>query len=62
VCFFLAEKRFGMQTVRVPVRRVPQENETTRCGGSQTFISFNYLICNNFEFLKRATQDGNKTK
>jgi hypothetical protein len=51
-----------MQTVRVPVRRVPQENETTMCGGSQTFISFNYLICNNFEFLKRATQDGNKTK
>jgi hypothetical protein len=29
-------------------------NETTRCGGRQTFISFNYLICNNFEFRPRA--------
>jgi hypothetical protein len=54
------KKRFGMQTMRVPVGRVPQIKHT--CEGRQTFISFNYLIRNDFEFLKRATQDGNKTK
>jgi hypothetical protein len=46
--------------MRVPVGRVPQIKHT--CEGRQTFISFNYLIRNDFEFLKRATQDGNKTK
>jgi hypothetical protein len=48
-----------MQTVRVPVGRVPQIKHT--CEGRQTFISFNYLIRNNF-YLKNACNNFDEKK
>jgi hypothetical protein len=49
--FLLAEKRFGMQTVRVPVGRVPQIKHT--CEGRK--IPFIKNACNNVDEKKSET-------
>jgi hypothetical protein len=57
VIFLLAEKRFGMQTVRVPVGRVPQIKHT--CEGRK--IPFIKNACNNFDEkeIETNTKDRN---
>jgi hypothetical protein len=59
VVIFFWGKRFGMQTVRVPVGRVPQIKHT--CEGRK--IPFIKNACNNFDEkkkMKRIQKDRNK--
>jgi hypothetical protein len=51
LCFSFGGKRFGMQTVRVPVGRVPQIKHT--CEGRK--IPFIKNACNNFDKKKIET-------
>jgi plasmid replication initiation protein len=55
--FFFWRKKFGMQTVRVPVGRVPQIKHTCE----RRKISFIKNACNNFDKkkLKQIQKDRN---
>jgi hypothetical protein len=56
---FFWRKRFGMQTVRVPVGRVPQIKKKHTCEGRK--IPFIKNVCNNFdeEEIGTNTKDRN---